>query len=168
MVRSTKGGRLERFLRFLSLTGPTGPKGVDCPAGNTYKCRLPAAKPSKPGFARWKCTPIPTSRYFPRRGKFALRLPNKSCSTLLSLHSPPRLRRERWCRRHQREEGFRRFLRLTGIKTGGFSGLTGPAGPKVVDCSAGNKYICRQRRRYRNPQAVHILQRMCKSVEVGP
>ena len=31
------GTSARRFLRFLSLTGPSAPRVVDCPSGNTYK-----------------------------------------------------------------------------------------------------------------------------------
>ena len=31
------GTSSRRFLRFLSLTGPSAPRVVDCPSGNTYK-----------------------------------------------------------------------------------------------------------------------------------
>ena len=40
------------------------------------------------GLRPWKCTPIPASRGFPRRGKFALRLAFRSCGTMHSVHSP--------------------------------------------------------------------------------
>ena len=40
------------------------------------------------GLRPWKCTPIPASRGFPRRGKFALLLAFMSCGTMHSVYSP--------------------------------------------------------------------------------
>gem|GEM_PF-6036392 len=46
-------------------------------------------KTGRPPCGRWKCTPIPAARDFPRRGKFALRFTLEPCSKMLSIHSAP-------------------------------------------------------------------------------
>ena len=63
--------------------------GGTAPCGANINTALRRRKPLQPGFARWKCTPIPAARDFPRRGKFALRFTLEPCSKMLSIHSAP-------------------------------------------------------------------------------
>ena len=53
--------------------------------GDEFYMLPEAAKTVKPGFARWKCTPLGAAHHFPRRGKFALRSALGLIST--SMHS---------------------------------------------------------------------------------